>query len=439
MQKTVAGETMKLNRRTFISGTGGLTLSLPLLECMASNSAPETPKRFLALYVGHGFALHGDWNWYPTLIDGQMRFGKSMDAFNPLTKRVTVMQGLEHPQCISAGGHSTADSFLTGSNPSATVKSPSLDQIAAMKFGHKTRDPSLVLGNEGGLGGEGRSNTLSYNRFGRGIPSTNNLRGLYDAMFNSDPALRNLQQQRLNKDQRRIDRVLESYHEIKRQLGHNDSQKLENYMHALRDVEKEIERMERWAATPKPKVPSDDLTFDASVKDPATFIRTMYNLLFLAFKTDSTRYATYMLQSMNSSKWDNIPIALGLGVTHHLLAHNAVQGGVHLEKLGQYDKFQADLLAEFITKLADTPEGDGTMLDSTLVLYGSSNSQTHVNTDYPLMLIGGEKLGLKQGEFHDFGKTAPPLSNLYLTLLNALDVPAQQFSDSDGTIADILT
>jgi len=415
-----------------------MALSLPLLECMASDAKAEVPKRFLGLYVGHGFVLRGDWSWYPTLVDGQLQFGNSMSAFNPLAKRITVLQGLEHPQCVSAGGHSTADSFLTGSNPAATVKSPSLDQIAAMTHGHKTRYPGLVLGNEGGLGGEGRSNTLSYNQFGRGVPSTNNVRGLYDAMFNSDPALQKKQQQRLSKDQRRLDRVLESYREIKRQLGNDDSRKLEYYMQALRDVEKEIERMERWAATPRPQVPADGLALNASVKDPAAFIRTMYNLIYLAFKTDSTRYATYMLQSMNSSKWDNIPIALGLGGTHHVLAHNAVQGGVHLEKLGKYDKFQADLLAEFITKLADASEGEGTMLDNTVVLYGSSNSQTHVNTDYPLMLVGGEKLGFRQGALHDFGKKTPPLSNLYLTLLNALKVPATQFSDSSGTIPEIM-
>ena len=431
-------KTINITRRTFLRGAGGMALSLPLLECMASDAKAEEPKRFLGLYVGHGFVLRGDWSWYPTLVDGQLQFGKSMSAFNPLAQRITVLQGLEHPQCVSAGGHSTADSFLTGSNPAATVKSPSLDQIAAMTHGHKTRYPSLVLGNEGGLGGEGRSNTLSYNQFGRGVPSTNNVRGLYDAMFNSDPALQKKQQQRLSKDQRRLDRVLESYREIKRQLGNEDSRKLEHYMQALRDVEKEIERMERWAATPRPQVPADGLALNASVKDPAAFIRTMYNLIYLAFKTDSTRYATYMLQSMNSSKWDNIPIALGLGGTHHVLAHNAVQGGVHLEKLGKYDKFQADLLAEFITKLADTPEGEGNMLDNTVVLYGSSNSQTHVNTDYPLMLVGGEKLGFRQGALHDFGKKTPPLSNLYLTLLNALKVPATQFSDSSGTIPEIM-
>jgi hypothetical protein len=429
---------MNINRRTFLRGAGGVALSLPVLDCMASDPASEMPKRLLALYVGHGFALRGDWSWYPKVVDGQMRFGKSMEAFNPLAKHVTIVKGLEHPHCVSAGGHSTADSFLTGSNPAAAVKSPSLDQIAAMTHGHKTRYPSLVLGNEGGLGGEGRSNTLSYNQFGRGVPSSNNLRGLYDAMFNADPDLQKKQHRRLAKDKRRVDRVLASYREMKRKLGRDDSQKLEHYLQALRDVEKEIERMERWTATPKPKVPTDELALNASVQDPAAFIRTMYNLIYLAFKTDSTRYATYMLQSMNSGKWDNIPIALGLGVTHHQLAHNAVQGGVKVDNLGKYDKFQGDLLAEFITKLADTPEPGGSMLDNTIVMYGSSNSQTHVNTDYPMMLVGGGNLGLKHGTFHQLGATTPPLSNMYLSLLNALDVPATQFSDSTSTFSQIM-
>ena len=428
---------MKINRRTFLRGAGGVSLSLPILDCMAADAEVEVPKRFLALYVGHGFALHGDWSWYPTLVDGQMQFSKSMAAFNPLAKRITVVKGLEHPGCVSAGGHQTGDSFLTGSHPNSAVKSPSFDQVASMTHGHKTRYPSLVLGNEGGMGSIGNSKTLSYNRFGNPIPASNDIRGLFDAMFNSDPELQKGQRRRLASDKHRLDHVLESYHGLKRQLGRDDSQKLDQYMQALREVEKEIQRMQLWVATPKPQVPNDGLALNASEKDPAAFIRTMYNLIYLAFKTDSTRYATYMLQSMNA-EWGKISIALGLGPGHHVLAHNATLGGGHLEKLGKYDKFQADLLAEFITKLADTPEGEGTMLDNTIVLYGSSNSQTHVNTNYPLMLVGGEKLGLRQGALHDFGKKTPPLSNLYLTLTKALDVPAKQFSDSTGTIPEIM-
>ena len=104
---------IQIQRRTFLRGAGGVALSLPLLECMAADKEFEVPKRFLGLYVGHGFALQGDWSWYPTVVEDQMRFGKSMEAFTPLANRITVMQGLEHPQCVSAGGHSPADSFLT--------------------------------------------------------------------------------------------------------------------------------------------------------------------------------------------------------------------------------------------------------------------------------------------------------------------------------------
>ena len=131
-------------------------------------------------------------------------------------------------------------------------------------------------------------------------------------------------------------------------------------------------------------------------------------------------------------------IELGLGGTHHVLAHNAAAGAAQAIPLGKYDKFQADLLAEFVQKLADTPEPGGSMLDNTIVMYGSSNSQTHVNSDYPLMLVGGENLGLKHGTFHQLSGKTPPLSNLYLTLLNALDVPAMQFSDSSSTFSQII-
>ena len=429
----------KIDRRTFLRGAGGVALSLPLLECMAAGVEPEVPKRFLGLYIGHGFSLGGEWSFYPTVVDGEMRFSKSMAAFNPLADRITVLRGLEHPGCISAGGHQTGDSFLTGSHVNRAAKSPSFDQIASMTHGHKTRYPSLVLGNEGGMGSIGNSKTLSYNQFGNPIPASNDIRGLFDAMFNSDPELQKGQRSRLASDKHRLDHVLESYHGLKRQLGRDDSQKLEQYMQAMRDVEQEIQRMERWMATPKPKVSADELSLNAAAQGPEAFIRTMYNLIYLAFKTDSTRYVTYMLQSMNGDAWGNIPLLLGLGANHHLLAHNATSlGGEHFVKLGKYDKFEADLLAEFITKLADTPEGEGTMLDNTVVMYGSSNSQTHVNRNYPMMLVGGDNLGLKHGTFHKLGDTKPPLSNLYLTLLNALGVPAKQFSDSTGTISQIM-
>ncbi len=109
-----------------------------------------------------------------------------------------------------------------------------------------------------------------------------------------------------------------------------------------------------------------------------------------------------------------------------------------MEKLGAYDKFQGDLLARFLGKLADTPEGEGSMLDNTIVFYGTSNSKTHVNRNYPLMIAGGSNLGAKQGVFHEMAKSAAPLSNLLLTFLHLLDVPAERFSDSNGVMKEIL-
>jgi hypothetical protein len=401
-------------------------------------------KRFLALYVGHGFAITlndnspaREWSWYPRVVDGKMVFGKSMSGFNELADQTTVLHGLEHPRVVRSNGHGSADSFLTGSNIGDAVKSPSLDQLAAEMHGKKTRYPSLVLGNEGRLGIKGASRTLSYNRFGRAIPSTNDIRTLYDMMFNSDPGLLAGDRRKVATGKRLVDRVLESHTDLKRSLGSADSAKLDHDLHLVREVEKDIERLEAWSDKAKPKVPMTGISLEATVNEPAAFIRSMYNLIYLAFQTDSTRYATYMLQSMGGGVWDDMPRkALGLKGNHHGLAHGwngneAVgEGG-----LPHYDKFQGDLLAEFMQKLATTPEAGGSMLDNTLVYYGTSNSRTHVNRDYPLLLSGGKNMGLKHGGFHMLQAENAPLSNLYVTMLNCLDVPTDRFSDSTGELS----
>jgi hypothetical protein len=257
-------------------------------------------------------------------------------------------------------------------------------------------------------------------------------------MFNSDPKLQLGNKRRLATGGRLVDRVLKSHRDLKRKLGRADSEKLEHYLHSIRDVEKDIERMESWSDTPKPNVDSSILALDATVKDPAAFIRTMYNLIFLAFQTDTTRYATYMLQSMGGGAWNDIPATIGIGGNHHNLAHGGIGRKPDGSSLAKYDKFQGELLTEFIKKLAATPEANGTLLDNTLVYYGCSNSATHINSNYPLLLCGGKNLGLRHGKFHMLQDRKVPLNNLYVTLLNALDAPTQKFSDSTGTLDDVL-
>ena len=436
----------ELNRRNFLRGAG-VALALPWMESLqaaAQKAAVAPPKRFLAVYVGHGFAITladdhpaREWSWYPRVVEGKMKFGKSMTGFNEFTDQTTVLFGLEHPRVIRSNGHGTADSFLTGSNIGDAVKHPSIDQVAAGVHGKKTRYPSLVLGNEGGLGTRGTSRTLSYNQFGRPIPSSNDLLRLYNNMFNSDPKLQLGNKRRLATGGRLVDRVLESHRDLKRKLGRADSEKLEHYLDSIRAVEKDIERMKSWSDTPKPNIDSSILALDATVKDPAAFIRTMYNLIYLAFQTDTTRYATYMLQSMGGGAWNDIPTTIGIGGNHHNLAHGGIGRKPDGSGLAKYDKFQGELLTEFIKKLAATPEANGTLLDNTLVYYGCSNSNTHNNSNYPLLLCGGKNFGLKHGKFHMLQDRKVPLNNLYVTMLNALDVPTKKFSDSTGALDDV--
>ncbi len=436
-----------LNRRHFLYGTG-VSMLLPRLESLAETPAtPTQPKRFLALYVGHGFAITPtdnhparDWSWYPRVVDGKLKFGKSMGAMQPFASQISVFHGLEHPQIATGNGHSSADSFLTGSNPQSAVISPSIDQVAAMTHGKKTRFPSLVLGNEGGLGASGSSLTLSYNRSGRPIPSTSNLIELYNRLFNSDAALVREEKAIYGRNAALVDRVLDSAKSLQRRVSADDNRKIDSYLESVRAVEKNIERMQRWSDTPKPEVDASNLSLKATVNEPQLFVETMYELIYLAFKTDSTRYVSYMLQSMIDGPWNDMPKnALGLPAGHHRLAHSAAGSKLAaMEKLGAYDKFQGDLLARLLGKMADTPEGEGSMLDNTIVFYGTSNSKTHVNRNYPLMIAGGSKLGIKQGVFHEMTKSRAPLSNLLLTFLQLLDVPAERFSDSNGAMKEIL-
>ena len=442
----------QINRRQFLYGAG-VSMILPRLESFAVpqiTKAVSSPKRFLALYVGHGFAVtpndehpSRELSWYPREIDGKLKFGHSMGAMQPFADKgkVSVFRGLDHPQIASINGHSSADSFLTGSNPEGTTGSPSLDQVAAMAHGKATRFPSLVLGNEGGLGASGSSLTLSYNRSGRAIPSNNDLLGLYNRLFNSDPAVIRKEKARYARNNALVDRVLESAKSMQRRVSADDNRKIGSYLESIRSVEKNIERMEAWSDTPKPEVDASNLSLKATVNEPDLFIDTMYDLIYLAFKTDSTRYATYMLQSMIDGPWNEMPKnALGLPVGHHRLAHGAAGSGPKaMENLGKYDKFQGDRLGRFLDKMADTPEGKGSMLDNTIVYYGTSNSKTHVNRNYPLLIAGGSNLGIRHCGYHNFLTTGKqPLCNLYLTFLQSLGVPAKNFSDSTGTLDDVL-
>lgn len=444
----MARKSWHLSRRSFLQGSG-VALGLPLLECMAAAAKPSSalPKRFCAIYFPYGVVDRkegtpaADWNWFPSGSGSEFVFGRSHQVFEPLREQLTVLGGLSHPKGRKMGGHDTADTWLTGAElkEGHLDNTVSIDQLMAMRWGEQTRYSSLVLSTDGGVGEPTRASTLSFNRGGTPLPAQNKPRLVFDRLFGVNSDSHQAQRRRLENSGSMLDLLLEHSHSLRGRLGKLDQTKLDEYLASVRQIERRVERSEQWLEVPRPGVPATGLHLDADDSTPRELIRTMYDLIYLAFQTDSTRIATYQLGNMNgaTSIAGKFPQLLGMAENMHSLAHSARKGDAGAEPLGLWARFLNEQLAYFLERLRATPEGDGTLLDRTAVLYGTSNSQTHVNENYGLMLAGGRELGLRHGAFRRFADSVP-LSNLFVTLLNKLDTPAESFVDSTGELTQIV-
>jgi len=423
----------------------GVAIGLPFFECMAADaSVSDRPKRFCAVYFPYGIVLRDEdseaakWNWFPKGAGRDFEFREShKQALEPLRNDLTIFSGMSHPNGRKMDGHDTADVWLTAAElkDDQLRNSVSIDQLIAQRHADKTRFASMVLSTDGGVGEPTRSSTLSFSKTGQPIPAMNKPRMIFDRFFGNDTASLQKQTQQLRNSASMLDLMLEHSKSLHRRLGKLDQQKLGEYLESVRQNEKRVEQSERWLHVPKPQVNATDLHLDADDTTPGELIKTMYDLIFLAFQTDSTRTATYQLGNMNgaTSIAGKFPQLLGFAGKMHSLAHGARKGDAGAEKLGKWDQFLTQQLAYFIQRLKNTTEGDGNLLDHTMVMYGSSNSHTHSNVNYPLLLSGGSKLGLKHGQ-HLPMKSDVPMSNLFVTMLNRLDTPVDGFVDSTGEI-----
>lgn len=437
----------RLSRRAFLRGSG-VSLALPFLECMSANAGTAPlPKRLCGIYFPYGIVQRregtpaAEWNWFPKGSGADYQFNRSLAPLAPLRQDLTVLGGLSHPNGRNMGGHDTADTWLTGAElkEGHLENTVSIDQLVAMQSGAETRYPSLALSSDGGVGEPTRASTLSFDRHGQPVPAENKPRVVFDRLFGVDPRSLRAQQQGLDRSRSMLDLVLEHSRSVRATLGKQDRSKLDEYLESVRQIERRVDRSQEWLQVPKPQVAATGLHLEADDTTPGELIRTMFDLIFLAFQTDSTRVATYQIGNMNgaTSIAGKFPQLLGLSKNMHTMAHDARKGDDGAEPLGKWDLFLSRQLAYFLQRLGDTREGDGTLLDRTLVYYGSSNSQTHVNLNYPLILAGGRGLGLAHGHYRQFGQEIP-LSNLYVTMLNKLGVPAQRFMDSTGEMTQIL-
>ena len=378
---------------------------------------------------------------FPSSPGRNYQFNRSLAPLEALRSELTVLGGLSHPKGRNMGGHDTADTWLTAAElkEGHLDNTVSVDQLAALHIGEETRYPSLVLSSDGGVGEPTRASTLSFTRTGQPVPADNRPGPVFERLFGLDD--RSLEARRVSLDRSRsmLDLVLGHSHSLRSGLANHDKVKLDEYLESVRQIERRVERSRRWLDVPKPSVSASGLRLEADDTTPAELIRTMYDLIYLAFRTDSTRLATYQIGNMNgaTSIAGKFPQLLGLSDNMHKLAHDARKGDAGAEPLGRWDTFLTRQFAYFLDRLKNTPEGDGTLLDRTVVLYGSSNSQTHVNLNYPLVLAGGRGLGFGHGRYLRFGDDAP-MANLFVTILGSLGLPVEGFADSTGPLEQVL-
>ena len=440
-----------LNRRELLKG-GGIALALPFLNSMSRamgvSGTAALPKRMLVSYFAYGAYMpdgpngvpqagvpHHDWSWWPCADAGPLTFNQSSSPFASLKDSVSYLRGLDHAGGYGLGGHSSGDVFATGADLAGSEKSNniSVDQVAANALGHQTRFASLVLGTEGGTGSYGSCKTLSHRGPGRPIPSMQKPQEIFSRLFNPY-AGKTVEQVRagLKREASILDLVMDHSKSLKNRLGSEDQAKMDEYLDSVRSLEQRVERTSEWTHKPLPNIDTKGLNLEVSYKNPVEYIRCMYDLIYLAFQTDSTRFATLMLESessQSSEMWNYATYALGYKGATHDIAHKRPE-----DFSGKWDQWRSEQHAYFLKRLRDSKEGDGNMLDNTVVLWGSAHPHaSHSNKNYPIHLAGGNKLGFKHGNLHDFtGANKVPMANLYTTLLNAVGVPTEKFADSTG-------
>lgn len=438
-----------LDRRTVLRGAG-LALALPWLEAMThaapAAAATKPPKRFCAFFFGNGVSLpgaknpgHKDWHWFPHTDGADYAFTKSLETLAPRRADLTILGGLSHPTSRQLVGHNTVDVWLTGADIRENLNnSPSIDQVIARHQGDKTRVHSLVLSSHGGVGTKSRSTTIAFDMQGRAIPAESNPRRVFERLFEAptdgDLAAR---KKALTVGKRRVDFLLDDAKSLRTKLGTPDQQRLDEFLQSLDEVEGRVSRAQDWLGKAVPQIDRGAVNLEVSQKGPTDYIRTMYDLIALAFETDTTRSAAYQVTAEDGvGICDRFPSILkfGRGGGHHGLSHD---DNDPTHGWGQYDRYLAEQFNYFLGKLAKVREGDGRLLDNTVALFGSGTSNTHNARNYPLVLAGGKNLGLKHGRFIK-QKAERPLGDLFLTLLHQFDVPAKKFADNAGEFREIL-
>ena len=431
---------MSLPRRTVLRGLGA-AVSLPLLDSMVpalsalSQTAARTTRRFGVVYVPNGIAME---YWTPPEEGSGFELTPILQPLAPFKDQMTVVSGLRGYWTPAHAGASTT--FLTGAagvpGETAPVADISMDQILAREHGQQTELASLQLAidsraNAGQCSG-GHScvytNTICWRSQTTPLPMENNPRVVFEQMFgdsgSTDPAVRRARMQR---DRSILDSVTEKVTDLRREVGQLDSLKIDEYLEGVRDIERRIQRAEQRHGVEVPEVEQPEGV-------PGTFaehVTLMFDLQVLAHQVDLTRVSSFMLGREVSSRTYT---EIGVPDAHHPLSHHEYKPE-KIALMSKINAYHASLFADYLAKLRATPDGDGSLLDNMLILYGCgmSDSNSHSPRDLPLLLLGGCG-GRLEGDRHLRYPDDPLMPNLLVTLMEKLDVPVGRLGKSDGRL-----
>lgn len=438
----------KLNRRRVLKGLGTV-LGLPLLEAMlpATSFAASAayPNRMAFIFFPNGVIVP---DWEPKGEDAEWQLSPTLEPLAAIKEKICVMTGLAqdnaHPKGDGPGDHArSASAFLTGAHPVKTGGvdirvGQSVDQVAAEKVGRKTRLPSIELGTEGGRNAGqcdsgyscAYSNNISWKTATTPMAKEINPRLVFERMFGSVED-RDAAKGQARKDEYRksiLDFVSEDASRLKQQLGQTDRRKMDEYFTSVREIEQRIDRSREEDS--KRKVP--EMTLPTGVpKQLDEHISLMFDLMTLAFQTDTTRISTFMLANEGSNR--SYPM-VGVNDGHHHLSHHQNKQD-WIDQLKKIDKHLVGHFARFLEKLNGISEGDGTLLDHSMIVYGSaiSDGNRHNHNDLPILLAGRGCGSIRSGRRLVYPKNTP-LNNLFLSMLDRMESGVDSLGDSTGRL-----